>query len=667
MSDGSPNRRAPVWIAYLILLGLSLSLQGYRSFDGDQAYRLPILLNRQDPTLFADDPFVRAFDRFNPHVGYLALLDAGSRLVGLPATLLILYVATFAVTCIGIRRLAMALWPASGELVGVVAVALVLLADAGNIGTNHLFEPILLDRMIGFALGWVALALFVGGGGAVGSSMAASALIGLAGLVHPAVGLQLGMLLGAGLACSVVRPGAMGRRRSSAAVGLASLAAALLPTVLLQAPQRSALFEGLDPETFRLLSFQVQGPQHLIPHLWRPWQWFAWAGYLVLAALTIADRGRPWTGPRVRWVALMTALLVGLGTAWVAIEVVEDPRVTIFQPFRMATIARGLSLVAIAERVRSLWMAGRTVGAIRAAVLIAGLGGDGAMIVAVLAELGWSAGGRFGRLVGPVVLTAGLGYLSMHDTDAGQWPILGAISLSLLADRLRRRVFPSWSIGRALRLSALAWAVPILAMLATVTPESGPSWFRLARSALTDRCRFGETPRDDVERLALWCRSHTPPDARFIGPPGPKTFRLWSRRPLAFNRASSPYDGAGLADWAARFADHVGFHGSTASFARAYLDDRHALEHRYDDLPAAEKAELARRQGANHVLASAPKREPTVDVGPLELLHVEGRYAVYRVRDQGARPSSSHQNRRIRTGVGSLALPGSPSWPAVKR
>ena len=73
--------------------------------------------------------------------------------------------ATFAVTCVGVRRLAMAVWPGSGELVGVVAVALVLLADAGNIGTNHLFEPMLLDRLIGFALGWVALACSSAGTG----------------------------------------------------------------------------------------------------------------------------------------------------------------------------------------------------------------------------------------------------------------------------------------------------------------------------------------------------------------------------------------------------------------------------------------------------------------------------------------------------------------------
>ena len=43
-------------------LGLYLTFRGYHSRDGDQAYRLPLLLHRQDTAMYADDPFVRAFD-----------------------------------------------------------------------------------------------------------------------------------------------------------------------------------------------------------------------------------------------------------------------------------------------------------------------------------------------------------------------------------------------------------------------------------------------------------------------------------------------------------------------------------------------------------------------------------------------------------------------------
>jgi hypothetical protein len=148
-------------------------------------------------------------------------------------------------------------------------------------------------------------------------------------------------------------------------------------------------------------------------------------------------------------------------------------------------------------------------------------------------------------------------------------------------------------------------------------------------------------PVDDVERLALWCRENTPRSARFIGPPGPKAFRLWARRSVAFNRAASPYHAAGLADWFARFQDHVDFHAPPAEFVRAYLADRHRFESRYQALSDAQRAALAVRQGASYVVAAAPAPAPidhtiarveTVPAPPLELLHVEGRYAVYRVR-----------------------------------
>lgn len=641
MRDGSPDldrpRLAPTWMAYALLFGLSLSLGGYRSLDGDQAYRLPLLLHQQDPAVFADDPFVRAFDAFNPHQGYLALLDGPSRLIGLPAALFLLYALTYGVTCLGVRSLARTIWPKSGEWVGVLAVALLLLADAGNIGTNHLFEPMLLDRLIAFGLGWVALALFIRGTGRV----AIAGLIGLAGLVHPALGMQLGMLLAAGWLLGLIVPGRLAMDRRSAALGLVALAVALLPTALMQAPQKAALFEGLDPETFRVLSFTVQGPQHMLPHLWRPMQWLAWFAYVSLAGVTLCDLGRPWSVARSRCVALLGILLAALAMAWVAIEVLGDPRVTIFQPFRMATVVRGLCLIVIADRIRSLAVRGDFGGILRAALLVSGLGSDGAMTVAVATELTWTLGDRL-RLpriaasCGLAVLAGGIAYLFRHDPDAGYIPLLLGLGGAMLigAWRLRIRHVPAWTPGRAIRLTYLSFAVPVLAALAAIMPADGPAWLQSTREALISRCRFAESPTDDVERLALWARSHTPPDARFIGPPGPKTFRLWSRREVAFNRAASPYDGHGLADWARRFADHVGFEGDVASFARAYLTDRHALERRYQEMPAADRAALARRQGADYVLAAAPSdRDKADDDSPLELLHSDGRYAIYRLRE----------------------------------
>jgi hypothetical protein len=194
-------------------------------------------------------------------------------------------------------------------------------------------------------------------------------------------------------------------------------------------------------------------------------------------------------------------------------------------------------------------------------------------------------------------------------------------------------------IRRRLRRALLtgAWAVPLAALLAASIPADSALGRGPFIRGLISRCRFLAVPTDDIERLAVWCRDHTPATARFIGPPGPKTFRLWSRRSLAFNRSASPYHAAGLADWFARFQDHVAFHGPAADFVQGYVNDRHGFESRYDRLSDSERAALALRQGADYVVTLAPKRvdgRPRAqDIeSPLELLHVEGRYAVSRVR-----------------------------------
>ena len=165
---GRERRR---WLIYVVILGLYLSLRGYHSFDGDQTYRLPLLLHHQDPSVFADDPFVRAFDAFNPHRGSLLVLDLVTRPLGLSAGLFLIFVLTFAATCLGVDRLARAIWPEAGPLAGPVAVGLLLAAKAGNIGTNHLFEAMVLDRLMAFALG---LAGPRGGGRAPGPGPVAS-------------------------------------------------------------------------------------------------------------------------------------------------------------------------------------------------------------------------------------------------------------------------------------------------------------------------------------------------------------------------------------------------------------------------------------------------------------------------------------------------------------
>ena len=635
--DADDPYRPPRWACFVALAGAYLTLRGYHAFDGDQAYRLPLLLHRQDPTLYADDPFVRAFDAFNPHRGYLALLDVASRPLGLAAALAGLFALTLAATMAGIDRLARAAWPDRAGRAGLVAVGLVLAAKAGNVGTNHLFEGTLLDRLVAFALGWLA----------IGASVrdprrgvrVAAPLLGLAVLVHPSVGLQLALTLATGWLAWAVgprggdRPGWPGAIGSGLLLGLA-----VAPGLLLNAGQSGRLLAGMPADEFREWAVRVQGPQHMLPSTWRLPQWLAFGCYPVLAWLALRGDRAGATPARDRLGRLLLVNLASLALAYVAVEVVGDLRITLFQPFRMATLCRGLCLVAVAGRLMMLWDRGDLMGRGRAVLVAVGLLGDWMLVVATAVEVAASLAEARGRRavevgVGLVALGLGLAWLARHDTEAGHGPILAALAVLGLGSAVARVRPFGWNRRRVGLVLVGAWAVPAAALGVQMArgdrAADGP-----VGEALVRRCRFAEVPADDLERLGRWCRDHTPPMSRFVGPPGDKGFRLWSRRALAFNRAGSPYHAAGLRDWSDRFRAHVGFDGSAADFARAYLAGRHALELGYDRMTPAARLALARDQGATHVLERfAGRGARPRDLGPgLELIATSGEYAAYRVR-----------------------------------
>ncbi len=559
-----------------------------------------------------------------PIAATCALLDAASRPFGLSAGLFFLFTLTFAAACIGFDRLARAVWPEQGRAVGLVAIGLALTAKAGNIGTVHVFEAMLLDRLIGFALGWLALAWIVERPERHGAR--AALVIGLAAIVHPSVGLQLALLLGGSWAAWALAPRATGVDPRRAVSGMAALGLALVPWGVLYLGQAPRLHAGLPPEDLRLLSAELQSPQHMLPHLWRLPQWLAFSCYPILTLLALgrawkargdAPELEAWPPARTRLVLVLAVTLTGLALAWIAIEVFRNLSVTLFQPFRMATVFRGLALVAVSGRVVGLWKDGRFVDRARALLVAVGLAGDWMLVIATAVDLAasgidnglarilvkrwaWHPGWAWGAFA--ISLGMGMVFLARHDRESGQWPMLAALAALLVLPRLVRGRNSTWNRRRLGVTLALAWAVPLAACSLGRWADPRAPW----AAGLIERCRFAAVPTDDMERLAIWCRNHTPATARFIGPPGPKTFRLWSLRSLAFNRAGSPYHAEGLADWAARFRDHVGFEGSFAGLVRAYQHDRHGLERRYQAMSDADRADLAIRHGASYVIAAPP-------------------------------------------------------------
>lgn len=726
--------------AIAIVFGLYLSLAGYKSLEGDQAYRLPLLLRSQNRAIYRVDPFVNALQAFNPHAGYLAILNAGYRIVGLEATLFGVFAVAFALAAVGMAMLASAgrddqqsaseIDPRHGDrsiendrddpaktlgtTQALLAFILTLLAKAGDIGTNHLFEPILLDRLIAFAIGWIALGSIVKK--ITYHQYLTSVFVFIIYFVHPSLGLQIGLLVVATYACLFLVGDRCGVDRKASATGFVLTLLSLAPAFARLPHQSKIVFDGLSERELILIAGYIQSPQHMTPGLWRTPQVSAWFCYAILAVVAIAagvprrDRNesssnRSRNSARFRLGLILAITWSGLAIAWRLVAIDQIPRFILFQPFRVATIARGLALVFIAEHVFCLWMRRTIFDRARGATIVIGLTGDWALVVATAFEttailierfpvrigsefasrmfevlrsapslarrVGMKSGNakpilthsnrqnegilepmrtassvifHFSKiyehlnvLVSSAVLIYGLTFLSRHDTQSGHWRLIAAIAGAIVVSMIQK--FTSFKINRRrlMIFAAACWAFPIGAFLIEVAPIAREGLGKRIMGAVVERARFVEIPKNDSERLAVWCRSHTDPAALFVVPPGDKTFRLWSRRSVAFNRAASPYHAAGLADWFDRYKKHVGFHGSIDDFAHAYIKDRYALEHGYDRLGVDRLAELARDEGAMYVVAGSNllKDGASADI-PLDLVHREGRLAAYRVRDRQA-------------------------------
>lgn len=266
---------------------------------------------------------------------------------------------------------------------------------------------------------------------------------------------------------------------------------AVVPGLLLNLGQGSSLNGNMPADVFWHLSVELQSPQHMLPHLWCMPQWLAWSGYIVLAGLAwtgqsqsagplpraVWDRARSSpsaAAARLRLATVLAVILAGLCAGWYAIEVGHQVRVTVFQPFRMATVLRGIALVFIAGRLVTLWRSGGWLGRMRAIVIAAALTGDWLFVVVTLAETAAAVveairnrqpsearPGSICAVIFIAVLVPGLSFLGHHDTEYGNRTLVAALGVSVLIGLLaycrkhfgvsgrgmRRALFPSLAKG----------------------------------------------------------------------------------------------------------------------------------------------------------------------------------------------------------------------------
>ena len=103
-----------------------------------------------------------------------------------------------------------------------------------------------------------------------------------------------------------------------------------------------------------------------------------------------AARG-PCHRPGVRLLVWLGLIVLALGLSWYGIERLGHLRLTLFQPFRMATVFRGLCLVVVADHLKRLWERGEAVPRTRAALLLVGLAGDWMLVAVTLFEAAMTA------------------------------------------------------------------------------------------------------------------------------------------------------------------------------------------------------------------------------------------------------------------------------------
>ncbi|MBI1323936.1 hypothetical protein GC170_12235 [bacterium] len=600
-------------------VGAVVTLGGYQSRVVDQCYRLPIVARMNDQALYTADSFVRAFDTFNPHWGYGWLLNSLSAIIGLSAALFGLYVATLALTLASLWRIRRAFAPALPPWSDWLVVAVFVLCRAGNIGTNHLWEDHLLDRQIGYALLWFALAEWLGGERRRAWSIPLA--IGLTAIAHPGLGV-LAAALWAGVFIAGLAIGETHKRETIRFIVI--LALAMVPWAVAYLPQSKVLAEGVDPAFFWSLATELQGPQHMRPVHWRESQW--WAAFAILAAglCGLALNRREFDRAAVIRASLWAVPIVfGLALATVLVEIAHSLPVAMAQPFRLATPLRGLCLILLIPHLTGLIRFGGVTGAARAGALILCLRGDRSFEAAVAVELAligssWifcqftnlerKPGYDLAALAIAGILASW--WLIRNDTADGEVLLIGGYltgaAFALIVPRIGPRIEMRFSSGptgdrnaRAWRICAYAWAIPLASAIAGTADPAGDS--SICRT-LAGRWRIQEIPTSDVERLAVAAREILPADALVLAPPRDKAFRHWSRRSVVVNVAGSPYQAKALADWAERLRIVAGEPADLADFARHWPENRVAWETHYEKAPATQLDAWATRFGATAIV-----------------------------------------------------------------
>lgn len=641
------NEQFTKLVELLIACGLVITINGYESRVVDQCYRLPILERMIDPQAFPADQFVQAFDKFNPHLGYLRILQFSSSLFGLSISLFLLYCITAFLNIYSVWRIRELVFPDLPEWTNWLLLLLLVLCKAGNLGTNHIWEDHLLDRQIAFALGWFALACWLEANESIYWKI--PVITGLIAIIHPGLGL-LNLALWCGLFSWNFIFAAFPREKVLFFFGVFLLS--MLPWARLYLGQSSVLKAGVSPDLFWQLATEIQGPQHMRPSLWRSSQWYAAFSLLALGFIQffwmIPEKVPQKVHQRAsQWILM---IVFGLFVSWPAIEYFHDINITLAQPWRLATPLRGLLLIILTSILTPYFSINNRLIRGFAFSIIVGLRNDWVTFFLCSVSIFVITLPNFMRLVRSNImqlifqlliggsLIYSLWWISAHDPQDGISLIAGSYLFVFIVDYLLKKHevkidpenntihFPySLQISRRNAIIA-AWLLPLSSLIIGGFDPTGQT--RITQ-ILASKWRIYETPRTDAEKMGVWLNANLPKNAMILTPPRDKSLRAWSHRSIVANVAGSPYQAAELQKWAERMKILSGFNGEMSEFANQWPTKRVEFETYYDKADANEIIGWAEDFKANYIIAPSHANSQPFAAKGWVIIHRHGRLIAY--------------------------------------
>ena len=352
-----PDRHRDIWASWgflLLIFSAYLLRFGYGFGFSDQDEFLPLIMHWQDTELFARDWFVmEQASSFGVRTIFARVLYLLSLAAPLKVIVAILHFSTFAAVATAIFRIANKLYR-NRLTAGLAVFMVVLLTSRWNPGGNDLFHSMLVPS----SMSW-ALALWSFERVLYKQYLMAGALSGAAMLIHPLVGLQVGVVI----AVSIFFTEAPRKR---------AMIAFLAPFLIVATPLIVVLagWESYEPAyssnfSAEFILTQLRAPHHYIPSA------FQASSVVKLAIISIIGVVILWTerlplvasrrflsyqdGPARQYLLTTSIiLLLLLLGAYALTSIWPIPTVTRLQPFNLSVMLRIMVVIALSGAVSGL-------------------------------------------------------------------------------------------------------------------------------------------------------------------------------------------------------------------------------------------------------------------------------------------------------------------------